>query len=283
MNPGSARTYLLTALVGLLCAAGCVPNSKLREAENANRILEQQNRTLESRTEEIRAQLTQARAEIDDLQIDLDRRRSLNINYKSSLDLMESERDRLKELYEAAITDNRPPPINITVLPAKLDQALKQFAGEYPDMIEYVAGRGMIKFKSDLTFAKGSAETGTEAREALLKFAEILQGQEAQQFMVVIAGHTDNIPIKRETTKRHHPNNWFLSVHRALSVQHFLTRVGRFSPERIAVMGFGEHHPVVPNKPNEGGNPANRRVEIWIVPPGQFLTESAVAGDGPRK
>jgi flagellar motor protein MotB len=37
-------------------------------------------------------------------------------------------------------------------------------------------------------------------------------------------------------------------------------------------MGFGEYHPVAPNKPGKKGNQANRRVEIWIVPPGSFLT-----------
>ncbi len=274
MNPRSAP-LLLTTLVGLLCAAGCVPNNKLREAENANRLLEEQNRNLASRTEALRAELTQTRSEVDDCQMELDRSRKLMQSYQSSIRLLEEERDKLQEILTREIAANKPSPINITVLPPKLDQALKQFAAQYPDMIEYVAGRGMVKFKSDLTFDKGSAQTGREAREALQMFAEILKSSEAQDFVVVIAGHTDNIPIRKPATKRAHPNNWFLSVHRALSVQDFLTVVGRLDPQRIAVMGFGEHHPVAPNKPNEGGNPANRRVEIWLVPPGQFLTEGA--------
>ena len=44
------------------------------------------------------------------------------------------------------------------------------------------------------------------------------------------------------------------------------------SPERLAVVGFSEYHPTVANAPTQKGNQANRRVEIWIVPPRQFLT-----------
>ncbi len=53
------------------------------------------------------------------------------------------------------------------------------------------------------------------------------------------------------------------------------------APERIAAMGFGEHHPVAPNKPNKKGNRLNRRVEIWIVPSGKFLT--GMSAKSPQK
>jgi flagellar motor protein MotB len=36
-------------------------------------------------------------------------------------------------------------------------------------------------------------------------------------------------------------------------------------PERMSVRGFGEYRPVEPNRANKGGNPKNRRVEIYIV------------------
>jgi chemotaxis protein MotB len=52
-------------------------------------------------------------------------------------------------------------------------------------------------------------------------------------------------------------------------------------PERIGAMGFGEYHPVEPNKPNKKGNPKNRRVEIWIIPPDRFLTVSGEVGEEP--
>jgi len=38
--------------------------------------------------------------------------------------------------------------------------------------------------------------------------------------------------------------------------------------ERLSVRGFGEYRPVAANKPKRGGNPQNRRVEIYIVAKG---------------
>jgi flagellar motor protein MotB len=38
--------------------------------------------------------------------------------------------------------------------------------------------------------------------------------------------------------------------------------------KRMSVRGFGEYRPVAENKPDKGGNPQNRRVEIYIVAQG---------------
>jgi flagellar motor protein MotB len=38
--------------------------------------------------------------------------------------------------------------------------------------------------------------------------------------------------------------------------------------KRLSARGFGEFRPVAENKPGKGGNPQNRRVEIYIVAPG---------------
>ena len=45
--------------------------------------------------------------------------------------------------------------------------------------------------------------------------------------------------------------------------------------QRLSVMGFGQWRPVEPNQPGQRGNPANRRVEIYIVP-----KDSAVPSGG---
>ena len=52
-----------------------------------------------------------------------------------------------------------------------------------------------------------------------------------------------------------------------ISVLNIMTN-NKIVPERVSVRGFGEYHPIVPNKPNKKGNPQNRRVEIYIVPQG---------------
>ena len=92
-----------------------------------------------------------------------------------------------------------------------------------------------------------------------------MDSAEAKQFDIVIVGHTDDVPIKRPATLAKHPTNWHLSVHRAIGVMKVLSGSG-IASDRMAVKGYGEFQPLEPNKPNKGGNPVNRRVEIFILP-----------------
>jgi hypothetical protein len=55
-----------------------------------------------------------------------------------------------------------------------------------------------------------------------------------------------------------------LSAHRAISVRRVLSDRG-VAPERVQAAGWGEHRPSVPNTAS-GNTPANRRVEIYLVP-----------------
>ena len=95
-----------------------------------------------------------------------------------------------------------------------------------------------------------------------------MNSEEGKKFDIVVAGHTDDIPIKKPATLVAHPTNWHLSVHRAIAVLKVMEGTN-VSSKRLSARGFGEYRPVVPNKPNKAGNPQNRRVEIYIVPEGR--------------
>ncbi|MCK4602906.1 MAG: OmpA family protein, partial [Phycisphaerae bacterium] len=164
----------------------------------------------------------------------------------------------------------------IRVLPTAVDAALVKFAAENPDLVEYLPKYGMVKIKADMTFAKGSAEVTAAAAAALTKLAEIANSPDAKAFNVYIAGHTDDIPIRKAETLREHKNNWGLSVHRSLAVIKVLFQAG-VDQKRMGAMGFSKYHPVEPNELGNRGNPTNRRVEIWLVPPNRFLTGSVAA------
>ncbi len=147
-------------------------------------------------------------------------------------------------------------------LPPELDKALKSFAAQYPDEVEYDANRGVVRWKSDLTFAKGSDAVRDGARASLAAFADIVKSASAGAFEVVIVGHTDNLRIGPVTARKHR-TNFHLSVHRAIAVKDVLASVG-VQQDRLGVMGYGEFRPTVPN-PSSGGSEANRRVEIFLV------------------
>jgi chemotaxis protein MotB len=153
-----------------------------------------------------------------------------------------------------------------TQLPAELSSMLEDWA-KGSDLVSFDAARGIVKFKSDLLFEKGSDEVAPSAIESVKALCGILNTEQAKAFDIIIAGHTDDLRISQPETKAKHPSNWYLSAHRAIAVLDAMTTNG-LVPERASVRGFGEFRPVVPNEPNKKGNPQNRRVEIYIVPKG---------------
>jgi flagellar motor protein MotB len=152
-------------------------------------------------------------------------------------------------------------------LPVELNTALEDFAKAKPDLVEYDSSRGMVKFKSDLLFDKGSDVVTPQAASAIKSLSEILNSEAAQKFDIIVAGHTDDIPIQKAETLRAHPTNRALSSHRAISVVEQMEKDG-IEAKRLSTRGFGEYRPLEPNAPGKKGNPKNRRVEIYIVPSG---------------
>ncbi len=149
-------------------------------------------------------------------------------------------------------------------MPAELNTMLEDFA-RGSDMISYDPNSGVVKFKSDLLFKSGSAEVDSKGKEALKALAAIMNSEQGKQFDVIVAGHTDDQPIR--LVKQQHPTNWYLSAHRAIGVVDVMISDG-MEPTRLSARGFGEFRPIAPNAPGNKGNAVNRRVEIFIVTKG---------------
>ena len=143
-------------------------------------------------------------------------------------------------------------------LPMELSTLLEDFAAK-EDMVTFDANTGIVKFKSDLLFKSGSDIVMPPAAAAIKSLCTILNSKEAADFDVIIAGHTDDQPIRY--AKANHPTNWHLSVHRAISVLNIMSASG-VTQSRMSVRGFGELRPIAPNEPGNKGNPLNSRVEI---------------------
>ncbi len=121
--------------------------------------------------------------------------------------------------------------------------------------------RGLVvTFVAEILFDPGKAKLKKESLPILDKVAKVLKEDVPSSYRISIEGHTDNQPIKYSGWK----SNWELSVHRALSVLHYLEKKG-VSPERLSATGFGEYQPVASNQTEEG-RALNRRVEIIIIP-----------------
>lgn len=151
-------------------------------------------------------------------------------------------------------------------LPVELSTLLEDFAKEH-DMVTYDASRGIVKFKSDLLFDKGSDNVAASAIEAVQSLTAILNSEQGKKFDVIVAGHTDDIPIQKPDTRAKHPTNRHLSSHRAIAVLKVMES-NNVESKRLSTRGFGEYRPIADNKPDKKGNPQNRRVEIYIVAEG---------------
>lgn len=154
------------------------------------------------------------------------------------------------------------------VLPPELASELEKFAAENSNMITFDETSGMVKFKSDLLFEKGSDVVAADAAELVKKLCQIINSKTAEGFDLVIAGHTDDMPIGKSETLSKHPTNWHLSAHRAIAVEKLMESSG-VNPTRMSVRGFGEFRPLEANEAGKKGNPKNRRVEIYLVPAGK--------------
>ncbi|MCC6239410.1 MAG: OmpA family protein [Phycisphaerales bacterium] len=152
-----------------------------------------------------------------------------------------------------------------TALPEALSNELSAWAQQNPDLVEFDAARGIVKFKSDVTFAVGDAALQANAQAAIARFAQILNSPAAAQYELMVAGHTDNTPVSNPQTKaKGHHDNWYLSAHRAISVAEALMQQ-RVASNRIAVVGYADQRPVAANV-DAKGKAANRRVEVLILP-----------------
>lgn len=125
-------------------------------------------------------------------------------------------------------------------------------------IIIYEQERGLvISFKDALLFPSGSDQLTPQAVDIISEVGRTLAGLPNY---IRVEGHTDNLPIK---TSRF-ASNWELSSMRAATVVHVLSESARIPAERLAIIGYGEYRPLVPND-NEAYRAMNRRVDIVIL------------------
>ncbi|NIA07328.1 MAG: OmpA family protein [Actinobacteria bacterium] len=244
-------TFLIFALAtALLVSTGCSPDARLRAYQQQSREqiegLQTDLQAERSRSESIAGELQAERARLAKIQAESEIQ-------KAKFDELVTEFETLAERAGRS-----------GLLPAQTSAALIQLAKDNPELLSYDPAKGLVRLKSDFTFAPGSDLLTAGAEPVLAALGKICSPDQAGDLQVLIVGHTDDIPIVRPETRAKHPTNWHLSVHRAIAVMEVLKK--SMPEQRLAVMGFGQWRPVEPNQPGHRGNPANRRVEIFIVP-----------------
>ena len=142
-----------------------------------------------------------------------------------------------------------------------VDPILNELEDEFQEFKKFVdvsvkQDQVIIRMMGEATFDTGQARLKKEFMPLLLKIGEILSKTSGE---IIIAGHTDNVPLSGGPFK----SNLGLSMARAGSVAEFLLKSTGIDPKKLSTMGFGEYRPLASND-TEQGRQKNRRVEIIV-------------------
>jgi chemotaxis protein MotB len=145
----------------------------------------------------------------------------------------------------------------ITEESLKFQESLKEEIKEGLIDVETQFDRIVIRIREEGSFQSGEANLNKGFLPILDKIRFVLSKTDG---MIVVAGHTDDVPI--HTTK--YRSNWELSSSRAVSVVHELLADGAIQPERFVLEGHAETQPLITNDTVEN-RARNRRVEIIVL------------------
>lgn len=134
-----------------------------------------------------------------------------------------------------------------------------------------VGTRIVIRIRERGSFPSGSAKLIKPFLPAIRKIGQAIRMVPGQ---VIIAGHTDTVPIHNARFR----SNWDLSAARAVTLLRELEEVDAVNPSRITVAGHADTRPLMPNDtPLHRAH--NRRVEVILVNgDGLQLTRSVSEG-----
>jgi chemotaxis protein MotB len=140
----------------------------------------------------------------------------------------------------------------------ELDEIISSQLADIKDKIEIDGSDEeiTIRLMGESTFDSGKAVIRPQMKPLLKKVAELIQGNAND---IIIAGHTDNVPIRRGPYR----TNLRLSTARAAAVAEYIISHSKINPQRISTMGFGEYRPIDTNE-TPLGRQKNRRVEIIL-------------------
>jgi chemotaxis protein MotB len=253
---------------------GCVSTDKYTAVKLENESLRSQLGDAASKAQAAQAQAQAYQNQLQALVDGAGSKDGLVKNLSDQLNLAQAQIGELNAKYQDALNKVG----SQVALPAVVTNALDEFAKQNPDLVDFDAARGIVKFKTDFTFATGSDVVTEKAKTAIGRFAQILNSEAARGYELMVAGHTDNTPVNNPATKAQHRDNWYLSSHRAISVGEELMK-HQINPQRVAVVGYADLRPIAPNT-TVAGKAQNRRVEVLILP--STVRSGAVASGTPK-
>ncbi|MCU7931454.1 MAG: type VI secretion system protein TssL, long form [Candidatus Thiodiazotropha sp. (ex Codakia rugifera)] len=150
---------------------------------------------------------------------------------------------------------------------AELEREVKEQASELQEMLDSEIADGLLDVETEDTkiiiriqekgsFPSGRANLNPDFFEVISKITEVIATTPGK---IIVAGHTDNIPI----STRRFRSNWELSSARAVTVVHAMLSNAALDESRFLIQGYADSRPLVDNDSSEN-RAQNRRVELVI-------------------
>jgi len=153
------------------------------------------------------------------------------------------------------------------IIEAKLEE-IKEEAEKIKERLKEEIDRGMvtietkgfkivIRINEKGSFASASAVLQPGFEPVMDKIADSVAQSQGK---IIVAGHSDDVPIKTIMYR----SNWELSSSRAVTVAQYLLDKKGINPKRFLVEGYADTQPLVANDSPQN-RAINRRVEIVIA------------------
>ncbi len=175
-------------------------------------------------------------------------------------DIANADKERIIEIAESQLLSNQKSEV------ASLREDLK--ALDLGDKVQLTIEKGFaqLEIQDRVLFPSGTADLTAEGNNLLAQIIPLLKSSSG---LIVIEGHTDNIPIS--TTR--YPSNWELAAGRSTSVLLALVVAG-MERERLRAVSYADIRPIAENDTEEGRQ-KNRRVSLLLQIPEEIEPESS--------
>jgi len=285
------RPLVAIVIMLALFVSGCVSSSKYETALEENDALQQklaslkseltlqQNKVnaLEKQKKQLEAELSATTEELTTTNQELDAKNEELADARQQLDDINNQLATKNQELDATSQELMDKQKALAETTQKL-QATAEYVSKtnklYDDLVSQLSTEleaNQIKIKEmkdgvnvnlseDILFSSGSAKLNASGENVIIKVSEKLKDIPHQ---IIVAGFTDNIPIRGSLTN-FYPTNWELAGARAASVVRLLEKEGVESGKLTAV-SYGENQPVSSNETAEGRS-QNRRIEIHLRP-----------------
>lgn len=286
-----STSLAITLVLFVVILGGCVSSSSYEEVSKERDDLIKKQKAMEGNTKYLRNQIESTEAKTARLQSELENvqselsetNRSLEVknealkNASQMLDDKNAQLDMTSEELtrrqaELQATESKLADSNKRLQAAtdymektnKLyDELVKGLSAELKAnqiKIKEIKDGISVDLSQDILFPSGSAILNDTGINVIKKVSGNLKNIPHQ---IIVAGFTDNVPIKGDLAKKF-PSNWELAGARAASVVRLLEKEGVDS-EKLTAVSYGETHPVASND-NWEQRKLNRRIEIRLRP-----------------